>query len=113
MGMVAEDDQSFEGLVEHLHDAFQLGETLSKLISNFHSCAQMTRETEDIFADDLQVLARKIIVCKSSFCLEANHQLKDLICAQAVGSLLCCHGPQHIVNHPQKKKHVLGSMGAS
>ena len=28
IGMVAEEDQSFEGLIDHLCDAFQLGETL-------------------------------------------------------------------------------------
>ena len=37
MGMVAEEDQSFEGLIDHLHDAFQSDETLSELISNFYS----------------------------------------------------------------------------
>ena len=29
MGMVREEDQSFEGLTEHLWDTFQSGETLS------------------------------------------------------------------------------------
>ena len=35
MGMMAEEDQSFEGLIDHFHDAFQSGETQSELISNF------------------------------------------------------------------------------
>ena len=35
MGMMAEEDQSFKGLIDHLHAAFQLGETLSELISDF------------------------------------------------------------------------------
>ena len=61
MGMVAEEDQSFEGLIDHLCDAFQLGETLSEFISDFYGQSQKTRETEDTFADYLQVLARKII----------------------------------------------------
>ena len=76
MGMVAEEDRSFEGLIDHLCDAFQLGETLSKLISHFYGWSQKTRETEDTFTDDLQVLARKIIVQKPSFSKEANQQLK-------------------------------------
>ena len=76
MGMVAEEDQSFEGLIDHLHDAFQSGETLSELISDFYGQSQKARETEDTFADDLQVLARKIIACKPSFWKEANQQLK-------------------------------------
>ena len=36
MGMVAEEDQSFKGLIEHLWDAFQSGSTLSELISDFY-----------------------------------------------------------------------------
>ena len=57
MVMVVEEDQSFEGLVEHLCNAFQLGETLSKLKSDFHSQSLKNRETKDTFADGLQVLA--------------------------------------------------------
>ena len=37
MGMVAEDEQTFEGLIEHLKNAFQLGDTISKLNSDFYS----------------------------------------------------------------------------
>ena len=76
MGMVAEEDQSFEGLIDHLCDAFQSGETLSELISNVYGWSQKTRETEDTFTDDLQVLARKIIAQKPSLRKEANQQLK-------------------------------------
>ena len=39
MGLVAKDDQSFKGLIDHLHDVFQLDETLSELISDF--CGQL------------------------------------------------------------------------
>ena len=48
---------------------------LSELISDFYGQSQKARETEDTFADDLQVLARKIITCKPSFRKEANQQL--------------------------------------
>ena len=74
--MVTEGDQSFEGLIDHLCNAFQLGEMLHKLISDFNGRSQKARETKDIFADDLQVLAQKIIACKPSFWLEAKQQLK-------------------------------------
>ena len=53
MGMMAEEDQSFKGLIDHLHDAFQSGETLSELISDFYGQSQKARETKDTFADDL------------------------------------------------------------
>ena len=76
MSMMAEEDQSFKGLIDHLHDAFQSGKTLSELISDFYGQSQKARETKDTFTNDLQVLARKIIVHKPSFRKEANQQLK-------------------------------------
>ena len=35
MGMIMDDQQTFDGLVNHLKNAFQLGETMSELISIF------------------------------------------------------------------------------
>ena len=49
---------------------------VSDLISDFYSCHQKRNELEDVFADDLQILVRKIIACKPSFRAEANEQLK-------------------------------------
>ena len=40
MGMTVDDQQTFSGLVNHLKNAFQSGETMSELISNFHGCHQ-------------------------------------------------------------------------
>ena len=61
MGMIVDDQQTFDGLVNHLKNAFQLGETMSKLISDFYSGHQKKNELEDVFADDLHILVRKII----------------------------------------------------
>ena len=61
MGMIADDQQSFDGLVNHLKNAFQSGETVSELISDFYGRSQKKNESEDAFADDLQILVRKII----------------------------------------------------
>ena len=36
MGMIADEQQSFDGLVTHLKNAFQLGETVSELVSDFY-----------------------------------------------------------------------------
>ena len=49
---------------------------MSELISNFYGCHQKKNESEDAFADDLQILVRKIIVHKLAFRAEANKQLK-------------------------------------
>ena len=76
MGMIADDQQTFDGLVNHLKNAFQLGETVSELISDFYGQHQKNNELEDAFADDLQILVRKIIAHKRSFRAEANEQLK-------------------------------------
>ena len=44
MCMVAEEDQSLEGLIGHLHDAFQSGETLNELTSNLYGQSQKARD---------------------------------------------------------------------
>ena len=67
MGMITDDQQTFDGLVNHLKNAFQLGETVSELISDFYGHHQKRNESEDAFADDLQVLGRKIIGPKTIF----------------------------------------------
>ena len=77
MGMIADEQQSFDGLVNYLKHAFQLGETMSELISDFYGQHQKKNELEDAFADDLQILVRKIIAQKPSFREEANEQLKN------------------------------------
>ena len=77
MGMVADDQQTFEGLVQHLKNAFQSGETTSELISNFYARAQKKNESEEAFADDLQILVHKIIARKPEFREDANEQLKS------------------------------------
>ena len=77
MGMVADDQQTFEGLIQHLKNAFQSGETTSELISNFYARAQKKNESEEAFADDLQILVCKIIARKPEFREDANEQLKS------------------------------------
>ena len=77
MGMIVDEQQSFDGLVNHLKHAFQSGETVSELISDFYSHHQKKNESEDAFIDDLQILVRKIIAQKPSFRAEANEQLKN------------------------------------
>ena len=67
MGMIADDQQTFDGLVNHLKNAFQLGENISELINYFYSQHQKKNELEDVFVDDLQILVRKIIAHKPSF----------------------------------------------
>ena len=101
MGMIEDDQQSFDGLVNHQKHAFQLGETMSELISDFYGWHQKKNELEDAFADDLQIPVRKIITRKPSFRAEANEQLKnqyaqklhDQYCAAIIHSVLQTSNP--------------------
>ena len=67
MGMIAKEDKSFKSLIDHPHDAFQSVETLSELLSDLYGWSQKVWDTKNTFADNLQVLARKIIACKTIF----------------------------------------------
>ena len=77
MGMVTEEQQTFEGLIQHLKNTFQSGKTISELISDFYGQTQKKSKSEDAFADDLQVLVQKIITRKPEFRKDANEQLKS------------------------------------
>ena len=77
MGMVADEQQTFKGLIQHLKNAYQSGETTSELISNFYARAQKKNESEEAFADGLQILVCKIIARKPEFRNDANEQLKS------------------------------------
>ena len=76
LGLTPEQEQSFQGLIDHLSLTFQSCETVSSLIADFYNRCQRTRETEDAFADELQILVRKIIARKPKFIHEANQALK-------------------------------------
>ena len=76
MGLTPKEEQSFQGLTDHLSLAFQSCETVSSLIADYYNRFQKTRETEDAFADELQVLVRKIVARKLEFIHEANQALK-------------------------------------
>ena len=76
MGMITNDQQTSDSLVNQLKSTFQSGETISELISNFYGHHLRKNESEDVFANDQQILVRKIIAHKPSFRAEANEQLK-------------------------------------
>ena len=76
LGLTPKEEQSFQGLIDHLRLAFQSCETVSSLIADFYNWSQKIQETEDAFADELQVLVRKIVAQKPEFKKEANQALK-------------------------------------
>ena len=76
LGLIPKEEQSFQGLKDHLSLAFQSCEMVSSLIADFYNWSQKTRETEDTFADELQLLVRKIVAQKPEFKSKANQALK-------------------------------------
>ena len=76
LGLTPKEEQPFQGLIDHLSLTFQSCETVSSLIADFYNWSQKTGETKDAFADELQILVRKIIARKLEFISEANQALK-------------------------------------
>ena len=56
---------SYQNLLKHLSIAFQGGDDKANLLAEFYSRAQKVKESEEAFADELQILARKVIVKKA------------------------------------------------
>ena len=66
----------YHELVEHLQTSFKSSETFSSLVGDFYSCIQQPWETEDQFADELQILGWKVISIRPAWRDEANEALK-------------------------------------
>ena len=76
LSLTPKSEQSFQELIDHLSLAFQSCKMVSSLIADFYNWSQKARGTEDMFAEELQVLVRKIVACKPEFISEANQALK-------------------------------------
>ena len=66
---------TIEGVLEHLISAFSSGEDESSIKSEFYSRKQLARESEDDYAEVLQILAQKIMIANPAFQAECNGAL--------------------------------------
>ena len=57
----------YQKLLEHLSMAFQGGNDEANVLVEFYSCAQKPKEMEEAFADELQLLAQKVLSKKQEF----------------------------------------------
>ena len=64
-----------EGVLDHLISAFSSGEDESSIKSEFYSRKQLARESEDDYAEILQILAWKIMITNPAFQAECNSML--------------------------------------
>ena len=67
--------QNIQGLIEHLTAAFSSGEDEAGIKSEFYSREQLVKESEDDFAEALQILARKILIINPNFQTKCNTAL--------------------------------------
>ena len=57
----------YQDLLKYLSIAFQGGDDEANLLVEFYSHGQKAKESEEAFADELQILARKVISKKLDF----------------------------------------------
>ena len=68
---------TFEKLMKELASVYSSTDDDASLMSEFYSHKQLAKETDDAFAEELQLLARKIINAKPSFKAEAINAMKQ------------------------------------
>ena len=73
---------SYQDLLRHLSVAFQGGDDKANLLVEFYSCGQKLKESEEAFADELQILAHKVIFKKPDFRNNLDTTLKQHYASQ-------------------------------
>ena len=75
-------DIQYQDLLEHLSIAFQGGDYEANILAEFYSHSQKPREMEEAFADELQLLACKVISKKPDFHHDLDTTLKQWYASQ-------------------------------
>ena len=73
---------TYQNLLRHLSVAFQGGDDEATLLVEFYSRGQKIKESEETFADELQILARKVIIKKPDFRVNLDMTLKQWYASQ-------------------------------
>ena len=73
---------TYQDLLKHLSFAFQGGDDEANILAEFYSCKQYAKESEEAFADELQLLARKVISKKPDFWLDLDTTMKQWYASQ-------------------------------
>ena len=72
----------YQDLLKHLSIAFQGGKDEANLLAEFYSHGQKAKELEEAFADELQILACKVISKKPDFRHDLDMTLKQHYASQ-------------------------------
>ena len=73
---------TFQDLLSHLGIAFQGGNDEANDLAEFYSRRQFAKESEESFADELQLLARKVISKKPDFRVNLDNTMKQRYASQ-------------------------------
>ena len=73
---------TFQDLLSHLGIAFQGGDDEANVLAEFYSRRQFAKESEESFADELQLLARKVISKKPDFRVNLDNTMKQRYASQ-------------------------------
>ena len=75
-------DIMYQNLLRHLSITFQGGDDEANLLAEFYSHGQKLKESEEAFVDELQILARKVIIKKPDFGVNLDMTLKQHYASQ-------------------------------
>ena len=73
---------TYQDLLQHLGIAFQGGDDEANILAKFYSRCQYAKESEESFADELQLLARKVISKKPDFRVNLDNTMKQRYASQ-------------------------------
>ena len=73
---------TYQDLLRHLSITFQGGNDEANLLAEFYSCVQKLKESEEAFADELHILAHKVIIKKPDFRNKLDTTLKQHYASQ-------------------------------
>ena len=73
---------TYQDLLKHLSVTFQGGDKEANLIAEFYSHGQKSKESEEAFGNELQILARKVMNWKPNFRQDLDMTLKQQYTSQ-------------------------------
>ena len=79
---LCEGNITYQDLLLHLGVAFQGGDDEANVLAEFYSQRQYAKESEESFADELQLLARKVISKKPDFRVNLDNTMKQQYASQ-------------------------------
>ena len=82
---------TYQDLLQHLGVAFQGDDDEANVLAESYSQRQYSKESEEAFADDFQLLARKVISKKPDFRVNLDCYHEATVCQSVIQSQQCIY----------------------